>query len=609
MKKISILIMVSMLLFSLLTAEGLPLKDVPATHWAYSAVKELLEKNIISGMPDGTYKGEEPVTRYQMAVVIKNAIDYLESSPKFVKQEDVQALQALVDAMAKQIGENNALVKELKQKLENLAAVGSQVQQSEKLAELSEKLEGLSKRLSWLEIGYSSQKESVEKAFRSLKELGSKMITTEELSSLGNELGAKINKVAMDVAKLKTDFDLVDGDVNKLYSKISNLEEKSGNFATKDEFKDFAGRLEGVSKRLSWLEMTLPGKVENLEKAFNEMEKKFASSDELMALGNELGKQIRKTALEVAKMKTDSELFDKDITKLYDKISDLEKGISDLNAKVEKIDIKTVNQDLVKLYSRVAALDSKIRKFVTQDDIEALKKEIDVETIDRDLVKLYSRVAALEFELKNVSSKLKAITEEAVVPDGLEKKFSTKEELLSLGNELGKQIRKTALEVARMKTDNELFDKDITKLYEKTSVLDDKIKKLEKQEMSDVVKLKERIINLEQSTAAFDGRINSLTGDLDSLKSEISDVANTANGVSRRLLWLEMTLPTKQDELEAELASISEDLNNFKAVTNTELESIKSKVEKIDDAVKNLRGSTTAAFVVAAAALLLAIFK
>ena len=609
MKKISILIMVSMLLFSLLTAEGLPLKDVPATHWAYSAVKELLEKNIISGMPDGTYKGEEPVTRYQMAVVIKNAIDYLESSPKFVKQEDVQALQALVDAMAKQIGENNALVKELKQKLGNLAAVGSQVQQSEKLAELFEKLEGLSKRLSWLEISYSSQKENVEKAFRSLKELESKMITTEELSSLGNELGAKINKVAMDVAKLKTDFDLVDGDVNKLYSKISNLEEKSGNFATKDEFKDFAGRLEGVSKRLSWLEMTLPGKVENLEKAFNEMEKKFASSDELMALGNELGKQIRKTALEVAKMKTDSELFDKDITKLYDKISDLEKGISDLNAKVEKIDIKTVNQDLVKLYSRVAALDSKIRKFVTQDDIEALKKEMDVETIDRDLVKLYSRVAALEFELKNVNSKLKAITEEVVVPDGLEKKFSTKEELLSLGNELGKQIRKTALEVARMKTDNELFDKDITKLYEKTSVLDDKIKKLEKQEMSDVVKLKERIINLEQSTAAFDGKINSITGELDSLKSSISDVANTANGVSRRLLWLEMTLPTKQDELEAELASISEDLNNFKAVTNTELEGIKSKVEKIDDAVKNLRGSTTAAFVVAAAALLLAIFK
>ncbi|MDI3473132.1 MAG: hypothetical protein PWQ48_1413, partial [Thermotogaceae bacterium] len=51
MKKILILIAVSILLFSLLIAEELPLKDVPATHWAYSAVKELLEKNIISGMP------------------------------------------------------------------------------------------------------------------------------------------------------------------------------------------------------------------------------------------------------------------------------------------------------------------------------------------------------------------------------------------------------------------------------------------------------------------------------------------------------------------------------------------------------------------------------
>lgn len=604
MKKILILIAVSILLFSLLIAEELPLKDVPATHWAYSAVKELLEKNIISGMPDGTYKGEEPVTRYQMAVVIKNAIDYLESSPKFVKQEDVQALQALVDAMAKQIGENNSLIEELNKKLENLAAVSSQVQESEKLAELSEDIDGISKRLSWLEMNYTSTKEDLEKAFSALKELEGKFVTTQEFASLGNELGAKINSVAMDVARLKTNFGLVDNDVSKLYSKVSEFEERFGDFATKEEFNDLAGKLDGVSRRLSWLEMTLPEKVENLEKAFKEVEKKFASSEELMALGNELGKQIRKTALEVARMKTDSEMFDRDISKLYDKVSDIEKGISDLNAKVEAIDVKTINQDLVKLYSRVAALDSKTRRFVTQDELETLKKELDIKTINQDLVKLYSRIAALEFQIKEVS-KEKGV----VVPEGLEEKFATREELLSLGNELGKQIRKTALEVARMKTDNELFDKDITKLYEKTTALDEKVKKLEKQQMSDVVKLKERIINLEQNTAALDGNIGSLTAEIENLKAEVSNVSDTANGVSRRLLWLEMTLPTKQEELEAELSAISEKLNNFEMVTNTELENIKTKVEKLDDTVKNLRGSTTAAFVIAAAALILAIFK
>lgn len=604
MKKILILIAVSILLFSLLIAEELPLKDVPATHWAYSAVKELLEKNIISGMPDGTYKGEEPVTRYQMAVVIKNAIDYLESSPKFVKQEDVQALQALVDAMAKQIGENNALIEELNKKLENLSAVSSQVQESEKLAELSEDIDGVSKRLSWLEMNYTSMKEDLEKAFSALKDLENMFVTVHDFASLGTELGAKVNSVAMDVARLKTDFGLIDNDVSKLYNKVSELEGKFDNFATKEEFGDLAGKLDGVSRRLSWLEMTLPEKVDNLEKAFKEVEKKFASSEELMALGNELGKQIRKTALEVARMKTDSEMFDRDISKLYDKVSDIEKGISDLNAKVEAIDVKTINQDLVKLYSRVAALDSKTRRFVTQDELETLKKELDIKTINQDLVKLYSRIAALEFQIKEVS-KEKGV----VVPEGLEEKFATREELLSLGNELGKQIRKTALEVARMKTDNELFDKDITKLYEKTTMLDEKVKKLEKQQMSDVVRLKERIISLEQSTAALEGNIGSLTGEIENLKTEISDVSDTANGVSRRLSWLEMTLPTKQEELEAELSAISEKLSNFEMVTNTELEAIKAKVEKLDDTVKNLRGSTTAAFVIAAAALILAIFK
>jgi len=613
MKKILIFIMVSVMLFSLFIAEELPLKDVPATHWAYSAVKELLEKNIISGMPDGTYKGEEPVTRYQMAVIIKNAIDYLESSPKFVKQEDVQALQALVDAMAKQIGRNNSLINELNKKLENLSAVSAQVQESEKIAELSEKLTGVSQRLSWLEMNFTNQKEDLEKVFKVIKEIEGKLVTSNELMALGKELGAKIDKVAMDVARMKTDFGLADSDITRLYSKITDLEEKLGSFVMKDELTELSGKLDGVSQRLSWIEMTLPGKLDDLEKAFKEVEKKFASSEELMALGNELGKQIRKTALEVARMKTDSKLFDKDITKLYRKVSNLEKEISDLNAKVEEIDIKTVNQDLVKLYSRVAALDSKMRQTVSKDELEALRKEFDIKTINQDLVKLYSRVAALDSKIKKefeaLRKELENITKKVVVPDGLEKKFATKEELLSLGNELGKQIRKTALEVARMKTDNELFDKDITKLYNKTAALDDKIKKLEKQEMSDVVKLKERIINLEQNTAAFDGKINALTGEVENIKSELVDVANTTNGVSKRLLWIEMTLPTKQDELEAKLSAVSEDMSNFEAVVNDELESIKSKVDNIDGSLRSLRGTTTAAFIVAIAALLLAVFK
>lgn len=45
-------------------------KDVPETHWAYKAIKELAEKGIIKGYEDGTFRPNEPVTRAEIATII-----------------------------------------------------------------------------------------------------------------------------------------------------------------------------------------------------------------------------------------------------------------------------------------------------------------------------------------------------------------------------------------------------------------------------------------------------------------------------------------------------------------------------------------------------------
>jgi len=52
--------------------------DVPRTHWAYAAVQELAAKKIVKGEPDGKFKGNKPVTRFELAVTLAKFLKYLE---------------------------------------------------------------------------------------------------------------------------------------------------------------------------------------------------------------------------------------------------------------------------------------------------------------------------------------------------------------------------------------------------------------------------------------------------------------------------------------------------------------------------------------------------
>lgn len=44
--------------------------DVPSDHWAYEAVRELVEKGYMIGYPDGSFLGNRNLTRYEFAVVV-----------------------------------------------------------------------------------------------------------------------------------------------------------------------------------------------------------------------------------------------------------------------------------------------------------------------------------------------------------------------------------------------------------------------------------------------------------------------------------------------------------------------------------------------------------
>jgi hypothetical protein len=57
-----------------------PFPDVPTSHWAASAVKQMSDTGIMKGYPDGQFKGDKPVTRFELAVALERLVKVVESS-------------------------------------------------------------------------------------------------------------------------------------------------------------------------------------------------------------------------------------------------------------------------------------------------------------------------------------------------------------------------------------------------------------------------------------------------------------------------------------------------------------------------------------------------
>ncbi|MGL5206517.1 MAG: S-layer homology domain-containing protein [Acidaminococcaceae bacterium] len=73
MKKSLVLAMAMALGVSATAFAANPFSDMPAGHWAYASVAKLAAAGIVDGYPDGTFKGDNLMTRYEMAQIVAKA--------------------------------------------------------------------------------------------------------------------------------------------------------------------------------------------------------------------------------------------------------------------------------------------------------------------------------------------------------------------------------------------------------------------------------------------------------------------------------------------------------------------------------------------------------
>ena len=70
MKKILALAAVAALTAGVSAYAANPFSDVTADDWAYQAVSDLSAQGVVEGYPDGTFKGEKNMTRYELAQIV-----------------------------------------------------------------------------------------------------------------------------------------------------------------------------------------------------------------------------------------------------------------------------------------------------------------------------------------------------------------------------------------------------------------------------------------------------------------------------------------------------------------------------------------------------------
>lgn len=95
--------------------------DLSPEEWAYQALDELVQRyDCLQGYPDGTYRGDRPLTRYELAAALNSCLQNIERllaqvTEDFVEEEEWVDLQDLLQ-------EDTATLNDLKARVDDLEA-------------------------------------------------------------------------------------------------------------------------------------------------------------------------------------------------------------------------------------------------------------------------------------------------------------------------------------------------------------------------------------------------------------------------------------------------------------------------------------------------------
>ena len=208
MKKI---ISLSLVLLLLLTNVSVVLasdniKDVAPSHWAYQSVVKLVDKGYMSLYDGNKFKGENKVTRYELAEVIAKMLKNVNQGQVNPESGDVLTLKKLATEFRSE------------------------------LVEVVNQNENLEKRLNQLSDQQEVNQEDLVNTNAKIKELNNQV----------DQILKSITEEAIRTNKLQEKLD-------KLESKNKNLEQQVEQLSAEMENKSTEEKVEKLEKRFFWL--------------------------------------------------------------------------------------------------------------------------------------------------------------------------------------------------------------------------------------------------------------------------------------------------------------------------------------------------------------------
>ena len=120
MKKILAIAAVAALTAGVSAYAANPFSDVSTDDWAYQAVSDLSDQGVVEGYPDGTFKGERNMTRYELAQVIAR----LMAREDQLNAEQKATLDKLAGEYADELANLGVRVSNLEKKVGNISWFG-----------------------------------------------------------------------------------------------------------------------------------------------------------------------------------------------------------------------------------------------------------------------------------------------------------------------------------------------------------------------------------------------------------------------------------------------------------------------------------------------------
>ena len=508
--------------------------DVSSNHWAYDAVMKLSDLGILTGIvqADGRtyFNGNDPLTRYQTAVMLKKTLDYVE-------------LNFAMQGTVPQVGAVDGTVMSRLEALE-LALTDSTGRLIDTM-DLQLRITALENRIA--SLGISTNASVSQSTVESLRQQIMKFVEDLSLTT------KKLDTLAGDVQNVQNNMSSLSVMESRVNDAVRRVDTLSGNIST------IQSSLSSNERAISTLDST----VRSLSNSLSDYDAKLST----------ITNRASTNAMEIASIRESMTTISGDVLSVRDlqnKIASLESQIQNMKLPAEatsKLDelsarVNTITSDYAKIgdlqnYVTKTDLKANLNLYAGIDELAKVKSSNellikDIETLRKDFS---SETGIIKGDIGNLQRSINAINEIVTIHE----------------NELA-SVKSSVSTVSSLRS-------DLTALNSKFNALTD-------QQAKDFTANQASLADLE---ARMNESMNMLNASVEASLSKISlgmDTVNTQLGKNESEI---KALKTRTDSLESRLNTTAVNLERYLKIADLETQPV---IVNLSDRVAEINSAT-----------------